>query len=63
MDISAYTLQAWGLDQTIRYIDGLETCCQHLADNPGSGRLCDHIRPAWNMPGMSCFIGSNQGVS
>lgn len=66
MDISAYTLQAWGLDQTIRYIDGLETCCQHLADNPGqaasaiiSGRAC----AAWNMPGMSCFIGSNQGVS
>ena len=45
MDIGAYTLQAWGEDQTIRYIDGLETCCQQLADNPESGRRCDHIRP------------------
>ena len=45
MDIGAYTLQAWGEDQTIRYLDGLETCCQQLADNPESGRGCDHIRP------------------
>jgi toxin ParE1/3/4 len=45
MDIGAYTLNAWGEDQTIRYIDGLETCCQQLADNPELGRLCDHIRP------------------
>ena len=45
MDIGAYTLQAWGEDQTIRYIDGLETCCQQLADNPELGRPCDHIRP------------------
>jgi toxin ParE1/3/4 len=45
MDIGAYTLNAWGEDQTICYIDGLETCCQQLADNPELGRLCDHIRP------------------
>jgi toxin ParE1/3/4 len=45
MDIDAYTLHAWGEDQTIRYIDGLETCCQQLADNPELGRPCDHIRP------------------
>ena len=45
MDIGAYTLHAWGEDQTIRYIDGLETCCQQLADNPELGRPCDHIRP------------------
>jgi len=45
MDIGAYTLHAWGEDQTIRYIDGLETCCQQLADNPELGRLCNHIRP------------------
>lgn len=45
MDIGAYTLQAWGENQTIRYIDGLETCCQRLADNPELGRPCDHIRP------------------
>ena len=45
MDIGVYTLHAWGEDQTIRYIDGLETCCQQLADNPELGRPCDHIRP------------------
>ena len=45
MDIGAYTLHALGEDQTIRYIDSLETCCQQLADNPELGRPCDHIRP------------------
>lgn len=44
MDIGAYTLETWGADQALRYIDGLETCCRQLADNPQSGRLCDHIR-------------------
>jgi toxin ParE1/3/4 len=45
MDIGAYTLNAWGEDQTIRYIESLETCCQQLADNPELGRICDYIRP------------------
>ena len=45
MDIGAYTLDTWGEDQTIRYIDGLESCCQQLAENPQLGRRCDHIRP------------------
>jgi toxin ParE1/3/4 len=45
MDIGAYTLDTWGEDQTIRYIDGLETCCRQLAENPQLGRPCDHIRP------------------
>lgn len=43
LDIGAYTLRTWGLDQTIRYLDGLEACCQHLADNPMSGRPCDYV--------------------
>jgi plasmid stabilization system protein ParE len=34
LEIGAYTLHKWGEDQTIRYIDDLETCCQQLADNP-----------------------------
>ena len=45
MDIGTYTLHTWGEDQTIRYIDGLESCCQRLAENPRLGRACDHIRP------------------
>jgi toxin ParE1/3/4 len=45
MDIAAYTLRTWGESQTLRYLDDLETCCQRLADNPASGRPCDHVRP------------------
>ena len=45
MEIASYTLERWGEDQTIRYIDDLEACCQQLADNPGLGRACDDIRP------------------
>src|ERR1043165_181545 len=33
----------WGEDQTIRYIDDLETCCRKLAGNPEIGRACDDI--------------------
>ena len=45
LNIGVYTLQNWGADQTVRYIDQLEACCQRLADNPGLGRACDEIRP------------------
>ena len=45
MDIGAYTLRTWGEDQTLRYMGDLEACCQRLADNPASGRPCDHVRP------------------
>ncbi len=43
--IATYTLRRWGPDQASRYLDGLEVCCQTLADNPGIGRACDDIRP------------------
>ena len=45
LSIGAYTLRTWGEDQTIRYIDDLEACCQMLADNPTLGRVCDDVRP------------------
>ena len=45
LSIGIYTLRTWGEAQTIRYIDELEQCCRDLADNPISGRACDHIRP------------------
>ena len=45
MEVGGYTLRTWGEEQTLRYIDDLEACCQRLADNPASGRPCDHIRP------------------
>jgi toxin ParE1/3/4 len=43
--IGDYTLRTWGEGQTIRYIDDVESCCHMLADNPGSGRACDDVRP------------------
>ena len=45
LSIGVYTLRTWGEAQTISYIDELEDYCRHLADNPTSGRSCDHIRP------------------
>jgi toxin ParE1/3/4 len=45
LTIGEYTLRKWGKAQAIRYIDELEICCQMLADNPASGRLCDDVRP------------------
>jgi toxin ParE1/3/4 len=43
--IAEYTLREWGKAQTACYIDGLEVCCQMLADNPALGRVCDDVRP------------------
>jgi toxin ParE1/3/4 len=45
MDIARHTLQRWGEDQAIRYINDLETCCRQLVGNPDLGRACDNIRP------------------
>ena len=44
-EIGAYTLRTWGPEQTIRYLDSLEACCQHLADSPKSGRPCENVSP------------------
>ena len=45
LGIGRYTLRTWGEDQSIRYVDDLEACCQMLAENPTLGRAYDHIRP------------------
>ena len=45
LDIAEYTLGTWGEEQTLRYLDELEACCQQLGDNPGLGRACREIRP------------------
>jgi toxin ParE1/3/4 len=44
LGIARYILRTWGEEQTVRYIDDVETGCQMLADNPTLGRACDHIR-------------------
>jgi toxin ParE1/3/4 len=41
----AYSLRTWGPVQATRYLDELEACCQRLADNPATGRACEHVRP------------------
>ena len=46
MEIGAYTLETWGEDRTIRYIDGLETCCRR-ADVVGP----NSVRPRTNAVG------------
>lgn len=43
LSIAHYTLRTWGEDQTVRYLDDIEACCQMLADNPALGRGCDEI--------------------
>ena len=42
--IAEYTRNRWGEDQMIRYLDGLEVCCQQLVVSPLLGRSCNEIR-------------------
>ena len=49
-EIGEYTVRTWGTRQCASYIDGLESCCQRLADNPNLGRSCESLRPGyWRM--------------
>jgi toxin ParE1/3/4 len=44
LGIATYTLNTWGQDQTVSYLDGLEACCRQLANKPELGRACDQVR-------------------
>jgi toxin ParE1/3/4 len=44
-NIVDYSLRTWGAARTIRYVAGIENCCDRLAGNPMLGRACDEIRP------------------
>jgi toxin ParE1/3/4 len=44
LDIAGYTLKTWGEVQAARYLDALESSFELLAENPGLGRPCEHIR-------------------
>ena len=44
VDITDYTLETWGVEQTLRYLDGLEACFNRLAKTPTLGRRCDRIQ-------------------
>lgn len=37
-EIADYTIATFGIEQSRRYRDGLNTCFQNLADNPKLGR-------------------------
>jgi toxin ParE1/3/4 len=43
--IAEYTWNRWGVDQVLRYLDGLEGCCQQVAETPLLGRSCEEVRP------------------
>jgi toxin ParE1/3/4 len=45
LEIAAYTQRTWDDAQCDRYLDQLEQACERLAEQPGLGRGCDHIRP------------------
>lgn len=47
IEIADYTVDNWGLQQAVRYLDGLEGCFKQLAQSPGLGRPCDEIRPGY----------------
>ena len=42
--IGTYSLETWGIEQTVNYLGELEACCQQLADTPAMGRICDYVR-------------------
>ncbi len=41
--ITDYTLEQWGKDQAIQYIDGLESLAQTLVENPDIGVHRKHL--------------------
>lgn len=45
LEIAEYTQRTWDDVQCARYLDQLEQACERLADHPGLGRACNHIRP------------------
>lgn len=44
-EIAAFTVRRWDVMQAAKYIGGLETLCQELADGHGVGRACDDVSP------------------
>lgn len=45
LEIAEYTLRTWGAEQTLRYLEDIETCCRMLAGHPLLGRPSNSIRP------------------
>lgn len=47
VEIGEYTLDRWGIEQAIRYLDSLEKCFERVAANPEIGRKCDRLRKGY----------------
>jgi toxin ParE1/3/4 len=47
IEIGDYTLDTWGEEQALSYLDGLDECFERLASLPEMGRPCDRIRPGY----------------
>lgn len=47
IEIGDYTLDHWGADQAIRYLDSLERAFCLIAANPEIGRRCDRLRKGY----------------
>jgi toxin ParE1/3/4 len=47
IEIGDYTLDQWGADQAIRYLDSLERCFTLIAANPEIGHKCERLRKGY----------------
>jgi toxin ParE1/3/4 len=45
--ISRYTIQEWGAEQAIRYMDAIQECIRELAKSPLMGRACDKVETGY----------------
>ena len=65
MGIGIYTLRTWGVDQTIRYIEDLESCCQQLPTMRRLAALAVTFAPvcaAWSRASTLCFSDVSREV-
>jgi plasmid stabilization system protein ParE len=66
IDIADYTVDTWGVEQALRYLDSLDACFNRLAKTPQIGRRCDRILAgyaAWSTRGTSSSIEQTATVS
>ena len=47
IEIGDYTVDQWGLEQALRYLDSMENCFGLIAANPKIGRKCDRLRKGY----------------
>lgn len=42
-----YTVQQWGLEQAVQYLQMIERACAALAETPAHAQDCGHIRAGY----------------